>query len=227
MTKNNIQIATDGSYQPNTMLGAGAAVMSQELDPEDTYICVGTKCSAVEGMTSLTAEQTGIISALLLMHIMCLRYGVPTVQCNITIWIDNEEALRRITTTSADDIRLKAYGVRDYGDLVLMRNLLHFLPTQLILTFKKVKSHQDTQGHNMTYAEQLNTLADEKANFFNMKVQGPIHKYTPTHNDGLILLNDNGIPIHEIEQHIRVKVNGEKTVTYLKKNINGTTKTYK
>ena len=165
MTKNNIQIATDGSYQPDTMLGAGAAVMSQELDPDDTYICVGTKCSAVEGMTSLTAEQTGIICALLLMHIMCLRYGVPTVQCNITIWIDNEEALRRITTTPADDIRLKAYGVRDYGDLVLMSNLLYLLPTQLTLTFKKVKSHQDTPGHDMTYEERLNTLADEKANF--------------------------------------------------------------
>ena len=147
------------------MLGAGAAVMSQESDPDNTYICVGAKCSAVEGMTSLTAKQTGIISALLLLHIMCLRYGTPTEKCKITIWIDNEEALRRITTIPADDIRLKAYGVRDYGDLVVMRNLLHLLPTQITINFEKVKSRQDKPGHDMTYEERLNTLADEKANF--------------------------------------------------------------
>ena len=59
-----------------------------------------------------------------------------------------------------------------------------------------------------------------------MKVEGPIHKYTPTPNDGLILLNDNGIPIHKIEQDIRVKVNGENTVAYLKKKHQWTTKSY-
>ena len=61
-------------------------------------------------MTLLTSEQSGIISALLLIHIICLRFGVPTRKNKINVWVDNEEALRKIATTNSDDIRLKAYG---------------------------------------------------------------------------------------------------------------------
>ena len=115
LTNNTIHIATDGSHVSETTLGAGAAVMTNMTDTEDMNISVGAKCCAIDGMTSLTAKQTGLISALLLLHMMCLRYGTPTRKCLIHVWIDNEEALRRITTTKEDDIRLKAYGVRDYG----------------------------------------------------------------------------------------------------------------
>ena len=103
----------------------------------------------------LTSEQAGIISALLLLHIMLLKYGTPECRCTINVWIDNEEAPRRITTSPADDIRLKAYGVRDYGDMVTMRQLLASIPSNIKLVFDKIKSHQDTTGNDLPFEAKL------------------------------------------------------------------------
>ena len=215
LSLNKTHIATDGSHIPETSLGAGAAVMAIEEDGEPKYIWVGSKCSDVEGMSSLTAEQYGIISALLLLHIICLRFG-PPASCVIQVWIDNEEALRRITTGEEDDIRLKAYGAREYSDMVIMRMLLNCLPTNMKLNFHKIKSHQDQTGQELSFEAELNILADAKASHINLQVHGPVPSYTKTSIDGLIMTTNKGQPIYDIERHIRGKVKGESIEEYLR-----------
>ena len=137
LPNNTVHMASDGSHIPETDYGAGAAVMKNENCTEEAVIRVGGKCSATLGMPSLTSEQVGIISALLLLHIICLKYGSPSKPSVVHLWIDNAEALRRVTTRATDDLRLKSYGARDHGDMQLMRHLHDVLPSNMHVKYKK------------------------------------------------------------------------------------------
>ena len=77
---------------------------------------------------------------------MCIKFGKPVKKCTIHIWLDNAEVLTRITTKASDDVRLKSYGVRDYGDMVVMRNLNAMLPSMINMEYHKIKSHQSAKG---------------------------------------------------------------------------------
>ena len=64
-----------------------------------------------------------------MIHVLLMRrHKNATIQHTISVWINNEEALRRINTKVEDDVRLKSHGVRDYGYLVLMRDLRDCIP---------------------------------------------------------------------------------------------------
>ena len=104
-----IHIASDGSHHPDTYYGAGVAVMvnEQTVDDDNNIILAGAK----------------LISALLILHIMFLRYGTPPILSTVKVWIDNAEVLSRIKTTESDDICLKSYSVRYFSDMKLLRNL--------------------------------------------------------------------------------------------------------
>ena len=128
LPNNTIHIATDGSHKVDTIYGAREAVMTREEVSEDKLVIAGSKCAASQSITSLMAEQLGLTSGLLLLHIICLRYDIPTTECMIHIWIDNAEVLRQITKRATDDIHLKAYGVRAYSDMATtVTCMLHFL----------------------------------------------------------------------------------------------------
>ena len=135
-------------------------LLMEDAETNDECIMMGAKCAMIEEMTSLTAEQTGITSGILLVHILCLYSGIPDEHCTITFWIDNAEALRRITTDETDDIRLKAYGVKDYGDLKTMRTIHAALPSTVLIKYNKVKSHQDDNTQDLSFEARLNIQAD-------------------------------------------------------------------
>ena len=111
----------------------------------------------------MTAEQYGIISGLIMIHICFLKYELRSGRYTITIWVDNEEALRRISSDATDDVRLKAHGVRDYGYLLLMQHLRDCLPSNVKLSWNKVKIHQHGPLEDQPFEAQLNDAADQMA----------------------------------------------------------------
>ena len=215
LSTNTIHIATDGSHQPQSSQGSGSVVITSFDEENDQCISAGAKCNAIEGMSSLTTEQVGIISALLVLHIMFLRFGIPTQKCQLHVWIDNEEALKRISTTEHDDLRLKSYGVSDYADMKLMRELHAILPSTVKLSYMKIKSHQQPTNPYLISEVELNIMADEVANLINFQMHGPINKYEGTEYDGFILRNNNDISISDISAFIRYQVKSDTTIEYL------------
>ena len=200
--RNTIQIATDGSHIPETEQGAGSAVFSI-LNMDNPLVITGAKCTIIEGMTSLHTEQWGIISALLTIHILCMKFGMPTKRVQITHWIDNEEALRRITTTATDDLRLKSYGVRDYSDMTIMRELNEKLPKTIQIEYLKVKSHQIIGPDDETPHEvYINNVADEYANYINSTIIRPQNIYHMSTHEGILIRDDSGRAIHDIAKYI-------------------------
>ena len=225
---NSIHVASDGSHKPDTYFGAGAAVMTcdQTDNNKFTSIAAGSKCCAVESMTSLTPEQSGLISALLILHIISLRSGSPFVPSIVHIWIDSAELLARVKTTENDDIRLESYGVQDYGDMQLLRNLQLILPHHLKIKYHKIKSHQDQRSSSLSFEVSLNVKADELANYMNFHMHGPICSYQSTPHDGMILRNHQGVMITNTNQFIRCQVKGDKIRTYLRDKHNWTDATF-
>ena len=217
MLNNTLHVATDGSYTPDTLNGSGAAVMMDDHDESESIIMIGAKCAMIEGMTSLTAEQSGLIGGILLVHMLCLYSGQSPTKCVIHFWIDNAEALRRITTIETDDIRLKAFGARDYGDLKVMRDLHAALPHNVNIKYHKIKSHQDEVSTDLTFEARLNTQADAAAQFINITLYGPSINYEVTEADGLVIKNNQQIVIQDIVQFTRVQVKGDTTRDYLKR----------
>lgn len=220
----NITIASDGSHIPGTMRGAGAAVMTVQ-DDETKRLVVGSKATYVEGMTSLHTEQIGIIAALLMLHVLSMKYGPPQQVKSITHWIDNEEALRRITSKATDDVRLSSYGVRDYADMALMRELVDTLPQPIKINFRKVKSHQTGDPNDLPFEANMNNEVDTIADDLMSKMNGPQNKYCLTTYDGVTILDDNDIPIYDIEAYIREKVRGDETLEYIGRKHNWTRQT--
>ena len=92
LTKGQVQIASDGSHDPGTMNGAGAAIIMSEQS-DDECIGVGSKCLYKEGMSSLTTEQYGVISGVLALIILCRCYATTNVKPTVVFWMDNEEML--------------------------------------------------------------------------------------------------------------------------------------
>ena len=99
LLNSTLHVETDDSHTPDTFNALGAAVMMDDQDESESIIMIRAKCAVIEGMTSLTADQSGLIGGLLLVHVLCLYPGLPPTKCDIHFWIDNAEALRRITTT--------------------------------------------------------------------------------------------------------------------------------
>ena len=80
------------------MEGAGAAIATK-YDNCDNTIQIGAQCASEHGMTSLTAEQYGLISGLLIIHLMILKYGRQLCSGKVYFWVDNAEVLRRIQSS--------------------------------------------------------------------------------------------------------------------------------
>ena len=197
------------------MQGTGAAVAAV-FGSMDPVVSVGSKCNAEQGMSSLTAEKYGIISCLVLIHVLLMRHHKnATIQHTISVWIDNEEALRRINTKVEDDVRLKSHGVRDYGYLVLMRDLRDCIPDGIKILWKKVKSHQQGTREDLPFEAHLNEAADQMANKLRTTYYGPINKYDPYYLEGMILRDKNLVKINDIEPAIRNKIRGEELREYL------------
>ena len=216
MKNSELNIGTDGSYDPAQATGAGAAVASDSNSLETT-ICFGAKCQVEHGMTSLTAEQYGIISGLLLIHILLLQSGRPTFRCKINFWVDNEEALRRITSDEEDDIRLKAFGVRDYGSMTVMRELKQCLPSGVTINFQKVKSHQEGPLEDLPIEAQLNHLADQMANTIRTQSIGPSDRYKPHSREGICIYDHTKTKIHDVGSYITMKIKGDDLSEYYTK----------
>ena len=188
---------------------------------DNPLVITGAKCTIIEGMTSLHTEQWGIISALLTIHILCMKFGMPTKRVQITHWIDNEEALRRITTTATDDLRLKSYGVRDYSDMTIMRELNEKLPKTIQIEYLKVKSHQIIGPDDETPHEvYINNVADEYANYINSTIIGPQNIYHMSTHEGILIRDDSGRAIHDTAKYIRLKIKGDEAKEYIQRKHN-------
>ena len=96
--------------------------MSEQSD--DEYIGVGSKCLYEGGMSSLTAEQYGVISGVLALIILCRCYATNNVKPTVVFWIDNEETLSRTLDAHDKPIKLKDYDVSDYTMMMRMKKVI-------------------------------------------------------------------------------------------------------
>ena len=219
LTDGELHIGTDGTHTPDTMEGAGAAIATK-YDNCDNTIQIGAQCASEHGMTSLTAEQYGLISGFLIIHLMILKYGRQLCSGKVYFWVDNAEVLRRIQSSPCDDIRLKSYYVRDYSYMTLMRDLRDAIPSSIKVHFRKIKSHQISSITSTTSHEvNLNHLADLLAAHIN-SIPGPRQLYSCSQKDGIVVKDDNGAKIHDISSWIYRKIRGEDTQQYLSKRNN-------
>ena len=216
MLNNELYVGTDGSYDPKVDNGAGAAVLAVNGDTKHTIV-VGAKCNMEHGMSSLTTEQSGIISGLLAIHLLLIRNAITDKTITAHFWIDNEEALRRIRTGMEDDIRLKAFGVSDYGPMTIMRELKECLPMRVNIKFHKVKSHQEGSAEDLPFEAQLNNLADDSANMIRATYYGPVNAYQVYRSEGISIYDDNNIKVNHIKAHVTMQVKGDTLKEYYNK----------
>ena len=155
------------------------------------------------------------LSGILIIHILLLQLGYDGMPCKVKFWIDNKETLRCITTEKADDVRLKSYGMRDYGYMTSMHELRDCLLTGVKCIFHRVKGHQNGIVKYLPFEAQLNYTGDHLANRIQQCHYGPINKYLPYQTEGFILCDKNKIKIHDIEPYIRFRINGDDLSQYL------------
>lgn len=75
--------------------------------------------------------------------------------------MDNVEVLRCLGITRMEALKLSDYDVTDYSLWCLMNEMITLTASTIILQFKKVKSHQDSnkQGEPLLLSEELNIYA--------------------------------------------------------------------
>ena len=121
--KNSLQIATDGSHIPNTLLGAGAAVLADENKPQHE-VKVGAQCLLEEGMSSLTPEQYGIVGGLIALALLIHDCDTPHTKVKVQMWVDNKESLDRANSSFDQRIRLREFQVSNYGVMMIMQQMI-------------------------------------------------------------------------------------------------------
>ena len=210
---NKLHLATDGSHLPETTRGTGAAIMARDGDTT-ILIMGGCQCQAENEMTSMTTEHYGTICGLLLIHILLSSYDSPPIR-KITLWIDNEEVHTRAKNASQKQLKLRSFQQRDYALNSHMKHLINTLTKTCSIQFKKVKGHQEGEFDDLPFEAQMNTLADEGAEFIRIKIFGPQQKTLPLPDEGMWIVDSNGIQLHDYRSLAYLKVKGQDLLTYL------------
>ena len=219
---NSLIVATDGSHIPETSDGAAAAVFARTDDINRIIIC-GNKCEVEEGMTSMTTEHYGVICALTFLQVLVSTIANSSKR-TVSIWIDNAEVLKRAQEATVKDLTLKSYDKRDYAINQHMTAIIKKLMQHCKIYFLKIKGHQDQT--DATFESQLNTKADEGANFMRNKIYGPQNKKNPLPEEGLWITDANGIQIHDYKSWIWKKIKGQDLIVYLCNKNSWTKETY-
>ena len=219
MVNGKLHIGIDGSHTPGTTNGAGAGILAAYQD-EDNIIKVGCKCEVEQGMTSLTAEQCGLMSGLAAIRVLLLQYGMPKTSVSIKVWIDNAEVLKRENERHHHKLRLNEYAVSDYGVYTVICETLERFPTMVTFECMKVKSHQDDSkggDQELPFDAKLNIAADQHANLIRTNMQGPQNIAPVYRTEGLMVLDDNGLKVKDIGTYVKDAIRGQDTIEYLKR----------
>lgn len=165
-SQNELIIASDGGYDPETGEGTFGAIIATEFD--ELMSTMGHALQRCDLGSSFRAELYGLLSALVLIHEALLFHQIQTQpRTCVTIFIDNKGVGTRVNRHSNQPIPLGHYFISDMDIELAVIDEINKLNAKgiTIRPIRHVKAHQDdiTPIYLLPREARLNVMADELA----------------------------------------------------------------